>query len=385
MKKSGASQQQYEAISEVKVASNGIDETELLDNMPPSSVSPGLASKQTGKQASCTQVLANESKQEASPTVFQASTAEATLNATKVVPIQVKKGGSTVSVSKAKPGGTQPLGDLTCQVPFPSRGNVKQVGNVFQRGEVQHLKASPQAVALDDAGHEKEKDNIPPAVSYAKHEAKSILEVVQASSKENLFHFSDVEDRFQKFMPLSGKTTNALEINVLDVSELLASPMVIEYGGYFVILRELTKSMKKEGFVLSHVMEVGLESIMLNLPPDSKKVVMPLKFSVWLQKMELTSKELIFRFKKLNHLDHQDMEKQGSNRESGEMLQTKDMMDPTCWMRKSSLEPRTQQIVDAQWGKIWDGATAPLVCLMEKKMRRERLRGELRALDGKVA
>ncbi|KAE8814121.1 hypothetical protein D1007_08766 [Hordeum vulgare] len=230
MKKSGASQQQYEAISEVKVASNGIDETELLDNMPPRSVSPGLASKQTGKQASCTQVLANESKQEASPTVFQASTAEATLNATKVVPIQVKKGGSTVSVSKAKPAGTQPLD--------------------------------------------------------AKHEAKSILEVVQESSKENLFHFSDVEDRFQKFMPLSGKTTNALEINVLDVSELLASPMVIEYGGYFVILRELTKSMKKEGFVLSHVMEVGLESIMLNLPPDSKKVVMPLRFSIMFPVLE---------------------------------------------------------------------------------------------------
>ncbi|KAE8790261.1 hypothetical protein D1007_35401 [Hordeum vulgare] len=154
MKKSGASQQQYEAISEVKEASNGIDETQLLDNMLPSSVSPGLASKQTGKQASCTQVLANQSKQEASPTVFQASIADATLNATKVVPVQVKKGGNTLSVSKAKPGGTQPL--------------------------------------------------------------------VHASSHENLFHFFDVEDRFQQFMPLSGKTTNAVDINVLDVSELLA-------------------------------------------------------------------------------------------------------------------------------------------------------------------
>ena len=38
--------------------------------------------------------------------------------------------------------------------------------------------------------------------------------------------------------------------------------------------------MKVEGVVLSHVFEVGIESIMLNLPADSKKVVMPLRFSV---------------------------------------------------------------------------------------------------------
>ncbi|KAI4988396.1 hypothetical protein ZWY2020_030026 [Hordeum vulgare] len=303
----------------------------------------GLASKQTSKHASCTQVMATQSKQEASPTAFQPSLAEATLNATRVVPIQLKKGGNTLSVSKAKPGGTQPLGDLTCQVPFSSRGNVKQVGNAFQRGKVQDLKASPQAVLLNDAGQEKEKENIPPAVSCmeikreqdkiaettaniseqkllttlgklpvcstadAKPEDKSVSEVVQASSHENLFHLSDVEDRFQKFMSLSGKTTNALEVNVLDVSELLASAMVIAYGGYFVTVRELAKSMKKEGFVLSHVMEVGIQSIMFNLPPDSKKAVMPLRFLIWLQKMELTSKELISRFKKSNHLDRQDM------------------------------------------------------------------------------
>ncbi|KAI4982440.1 hypothetical protein ZWY2020_022932 [Hordeum vulgare] len=258
MKKFGDSQQQYEAISEVKEASNGIDETQLLNNMLPSSVSPGLASKHTDKQASCTQIMATQSKQEASPTAFQPSLVEATLNATRVVPIQVKKGGNTLSASKAKPGGTQPLGDLTCQVPFSSRGNVKQVGNAFERVKVQDLKASPQAVPLNDAGQEKEKENICSVVSCmeikreqdkiaetttniseqkllislgklpvcsivdAKHEAKSVSEVVQSSSQENLFHLSDVEDRFQKFMSLSGKTTNALEVNVLDVSELLA-------------------------------------------------------------------------------------------------------------------------------------------------------------------
>ncbi|KAI5014353.1 hypothetical protein ZWY2020_055743 [Hordeum vulgare] len=188
MKKFGASQQQYEAISEVKEASNGIDETQLLNNMLPSSVSPGLASKQTGKQASCTQVMATQSKQEASPTAFQPSLAEATLNATRVEPIQVKKGGNTLSVSKAKPGATQPLGDLTCQLPFSSRGNVKQVGNAFQRGKVQDLKASPQDVLLNDAGQEKEEANIPPAVSCMeiKREQDKIAETKTNISEQKL-------------------------------------------------------------------------------------------------------------------------------------------------------------------------------------------------------
>ncbi|XBI53244.1 hypothetical protein VPH35_035490 [Triticum aestivum] len=57
-------------------------------------------------------------------------------------------------------------------------------------------------------------------------------------------------------------------------------PRVIEYGKYFVTVRELANSMKKEGFVLSHVTEVGIETIMMNLPPDSKKLVMPVRFSV---------------------------------------------------------------------------------------------------------
>ncbi|KAE8798760.1 hypothetical protein D1007_25943 [Hordeum vulgare] len=449
MKESGASQQQYEAISEVKEASNGNDETQLLNNMLPQ-----------------------------------------------------------LSISRVR---------------------LKA-----DWGKLQDLKASPQAVLLNDAGLEKEKENIPPTVSCmeikreqdkivetttniseqklltalgklpvcstvdAKHEAKSVSEVVQESSQENLFHLSDVEDRFQKFMSLSGNSTNALEVNVLDVSELSArfahpnsknpqinptkieqqhqsksersaafyseycpapsfdlgiddlpiasvddrahqsegssgfddhefkelsvpmhptieiidddyvfdlegidelcaeagcsagiiteqnmyqtpqknskqgevgsgskiysssssgemppqrferriikpppckrspfidynekkvymskpeanrlyasvilhgrlneeaspdadtSAMLIEYGGYFVTVRELAKSMKKEGFVLSHVMEVGIQSIMFNLPPDSKKVLMPLRFSIWLQKMELTSKELIWTVK----------------------------------------------------------------------------------------
>ena len=71
------------------------------------------------------------------------------------------------------------------------------------------------------------------------------------------------------------------------------SPRVIEYGKYFVTVRELANSMKKEGFVLSHVMEVGIESIMMNLPPDSKKLVMPLRFSV--RKREVVN-SVVLRF-----------------------------------------------------------------------------------------
>ena len=51
--------------------------------------------------------------------------------------------------------------------------------------------------------------------------------------------------------------------------------------------------MKKEGFVLSHVMEVGIQNIMMNLPPDSKKLVMPVRFSV--RKREATN-SVVLRF-----------------------------------------------------------------------------------------
>ena len=71
------------------------------------------------------------------------------------------------------------------------------------------------------------------------------------------------------------------------------SPRVIEYGKYFVTVRELANSMKKEGFVLSHVMEVGIQNIMMNLPPDSKKLVMPVRFSV--RKREATN-SVVLRF-----------------------------------------------------------------------------------------
>ena len=58
------------------------------------------------------------------------------------------------------------------------------------------------------------------------------------------------------------------------------SPKVVDYGKYFISVRELANAMKKEGFLVSHVVEIGIQSIMMNLPPDSMKVVMPLRFSV---------------------------------------------------------------------------------------------------------
>lgn len=64
------------------------------------------------------------------------------------------------------------------------------------------------------------------------------------------------------------------------------SPKVIDYNGYFVSVRELACSMKKEGFLLSHVVEVGIQYIMQTLPPESKKVVMPLRFAVMFPVLE---------------------------------------------------------------------------------------------------
>ncbi|XBI74231.1 hypothetical protein VPH35_067810 [Triticum aestivum] len=66
-------------------------------------------------------------------------------------------------------------------------------------------------------------------------------------------------------------------INEEESPDVDTSVRVIEHGKYFVTVRELANSMKKEGFVLSHVMEVGIQNIMMNLPPDSKKLVMPVR------------------------------------------------------------------------------------------------------------
>ncbi|XBI95440.1 hypothetical protein VPH35_031905 [Triticum aestivum] len=559
MKKSCPSQQQQQANSETKEAIHGNAKTQVVKSSPSSPASPpcskvgdeavptGVDPKQSGNfhsqcQASGSHILATQSKDEARPAAFQASSAEETLDPTKIRPVQLKK-GPTVLVSTGNHSRTQPLGDLNGQVPFPSRGNVKQSANGIQRAKVQDFKASPEAQALNHARHKKEKENIPPVLcteinriqdlpevvtmgkspeqkllralgklpvcstALAQPEATSVPEAVEATGQGNTYNFSNVEERYHEFMRVSGKATNALEINVLAVSELFArcvdpnsknaqsnstnhtsankdkqhfeqrdtersndffreycpapsfdlgiddlptrcadntahqhvgsstfaehefkelpvhnqpiiditdddylldvegidepcvqaegnayqtpekssnqgevgsgskiysssssgemhphqferriikpppckrspfidynekkvymskpkanrlyasvilhgrineeespdvdtSARVIEYGKYFVTVRELANSMKKEGFVLSHVMEVGIENIMMNLPPDSKKLVMLVRFSVQMQNMELNGKELISRFNKSNRLDRKDM------------------------------------------------------------------------------
>ena len=87
-------------------------------------VPTGVDSKQSGNfhsqcQASGSHILATQSKEEERPAVFQASSAEETLDPTKVRPVQLKK-GPAVLVSTGNHNGTQPLGDLNGQVPFPS-------------------------------------------------------------------------------------------------------------------------------------------------------------------------------------------------------------------------------------------------------------------------
>uniref|UniRef100_M8CCX1 Ubiquitin-like protease family profile domain-containing protein n=1 Tax=Aegilops tauschii TaxID=37682 RepID=M8CCX1_AEGTA len=89
---------------------------------------------------------------------------------------------------------------------------------------------------------------------------------------------------------------------------LRACPIVINYHGYHVTVRELANSMRKEGFLLSNVVQFGILSIIMNLPPDSKKVLMPLKFLIRMQQMDcFDSKEIASKFNKSNRLDRKDM------------------------------------------------------------------------------
>ena len=58
------------------------------------------------------------------------------------------------------------------------------------------------------------------------------------------------------------------------------SPTIVDYDGYHVSLRELADSMKKTGHVKSHVFELIINAIMRDLPANSKKIIMPVRFSV---------------------------------------------------------------------------------------------------------
>ena len=66
------------------------------------------------------------------------------------------------------------------------------------------------------------------------------------------------------------------------------SPEIIRYGNFFISLKELVDSMKPVQWLSKIVIETGILHIMDNLPEGSKKVVMPLRFSVSFSKTFFT-------------------------------------------------------------------------------------------------
>ncbi|SPT15745.1 unnamed protein product [Triticum aestivum] len=84
-------------------------------------------------------------------------------------------------------------------------------------------------------------------------------------------------------------------------------PQIINYRGYFCTIKELAQSMRKAGWMKTHVFELGIEAIMYNRHVGSKKIMMPVRFSTWLQWLDLNVRELHDRFRKSNRLDEQDM------------------------------------------------------------------------------
>ena len=57
-------------------------------------------------------------------------------------------------------------------------------------------------------------------------------------------------------------------------------PQIINYHGYFCTIKELAQSMRKAGWMKTHVFELGIEAIMYNRQVGSKKIIMPVRFSV---------------------------------------------------------------------------------------------------------
>ena len=58
------------------------------------------------------------------------------------------------------------------------------------------------------------------------------------------------------------------------------SPEIIRYGAFYISLKELVDSMKPVQWLSKIIIETGILHIMDNLPEGSKKVVMPVRFSV---------------------------------------------------------------------------------------------------------
>ncbi|KAF6982775.1 hypothetical protein CFC21_001119 [Triticum aestivum] len=94
-------------------------------------------------------------------------------------------------------------------------------------------------------------------------------------------------------------------------------PAIIKYGNFFITLKELVDSMKPKQWLSRVVIETGIIHIMNNLPEGSNKVVMPLRFSINLQKGIYNMNEINKKFEHKNHLDKKDLCANVNNREGG--------------------------------------------------------------------
>ncbi|XBJ06814.1 hypothetical protein VPH35_012426 [Triticum aestivum] len=85
------------------------------------------------------------------------------------------------------------------------------------------------------------------------------------------------------------------------------SPEIIRFGAFYISLKELVDSMKPVQWLSKIVIETGILHIMDNLPEGSKKVVMPLRFSMNLQQGIHNVNEINKKFDYKNRLDKKDL------------------------------------------------------------------------------
>ncbi|XBI21942.1 hypothetical protein VPH35_063015 [Triticum aestivum] len=89
------------------------------------------------------------------------------------------------------------------------------------------------------------------------------------------------------------------------------------YGNFFISLKELVDSMKPKQWLSKIVIETGIIHIMDNLPEGSKKVIMPLRFSINLQQGIYNTNEINKKFEHKNRLDKKDLCDNVNDREGG--------------------------------------------------------------------
>jgi hypothetical protein len=60
----------------------------------------------------------------------------------------------------------------------------------------------------------------------------------------------------------------------------VCSPDLVDFSGHHVTAKEVADSMKPGGWLHTSVIEVGIQSIRMNMPENNKKVIMPLRVAV---------------------------------------------------------------------------------------------------------